>query len=51
MFDEIPISTIKLHEGRFQTFLDIPLSEDVDESQKQKTTTTPTLVKSFNNVI
>ena len=23
MFDEIPISTIKLHEGRFQTFHDI----------------------------
>ena len=27
MFDEIPISTIKLPEGRFQTFHDISLSE------------------------
>ena len=29
MFDEIPISTIKLPEGRFQTFLDISLSEEL----------------------
>ena len=29
MFDEIPISTIKLPEGRFQTFHDIPLSEEI----------------------
>ena len=28
MFDEIPISTIKLHVGRFQTFLEIFLSEE-----------------------
>ena len=27
IFDEIPISTIKLPEGRFQTFSDISLSE------------------------
>ena len=27
IFDEIPISTIKLHEGRFQTFPDIPAGE------------------------
>ena len=27
MFDEIPISTIELIEGRFQTFPDISLSE------------------------
>ena len=30
MFDEIPVSTIKLPEGRFQTFLDISLSEELD---------------------
>ena len=29
MFDEIPISTIKLPEGRFQTFHDISLSEEL----------------------
>ena len=29
MFDEIPISTIKLPEGRFQTFYDISLSEEL----------------------
>ena len=29
MFDEIPISTIKLPEGRFQTFPDISLSEEL----------------------
>ena len=29
MFDEIPISTIKLPEGRFQTFLEISLSEEL----------------------
>ena len=29
MFDEIPISTIKLPEGRFQTFHDISLSENI----------------------
>ena len=29
MFDEIPISTIKLHEGRFQTFHDTSLSEEL----------------------
>ena len=29
MFDEIPISTIKLSEGRFQTFHDISLSEEL----------------------
>ena len=28
MFDEIPKSTIKLPEGRFQTFHDISLSEE-----------------------
>ena len=33
MFDEIPISTIKLPEGRFQTFHDISLSEVLDESR------------------
>ena len=27
MFDEIPISTIKLPEGQFQTFYDISLTE------------------------
>ena len=29
MFDEIPILTIKLPEGRFQTFHDISLSEEL----------------------
>ena len=29
MFDEIPISTMKLPEGRFQTFHDISLSEEL----------------------
>ena len=29
MFDEIPISTLKLPEGRFQTFHDISLSEEL----------------------
>ena len=29
MFDEIPISTIELPEGRFQTFHDISLSEEL----------------------
>ena len=29
MFDEIPISTIKRPEGRFQTFPDISLSEEL----------------------
>ena len=29
MFDEIPISTVKLPEGRFQTFHDISLSEEL----------------------
>ena len=29
MFDEIPITTIKLPEGRFQTFHDISLSEEL----------------------
>ena len=29
MFDEIPISTIKLPEGRFQTSPDISLSEEL----------------------
>ena len=29
MLDEIPISTIKLPEGRFQTFHDISLSEEL----------------------
>ena len=29
MFDEIPISTIKLPEGRFQTFHDISLSGEL----------------------
>ena len=29
IFDEIPISTIKLLEGRFQTFHDISLSEEL----------------------
>ena len=29
MFVEIPISTIKLTEGRFQTFNDISLSEEL----------------------
>ena len=29
MFDEIPISTIKLPEGRFQPFHDISLSEEL----------------------
>ena len=29
MFDEIPISTIKLSEGRFKTFNDISLSEEL----------------------
>ena len=29
MFDEIPISTVNLPEGRFQTFHDISLSEDL----------------------
>ena len=34
MFDEITISTIKLSEGRFQTFPDISLSEEsLDESR------------------
>ena len=29
MFDEIPLSTIKLSEGRFQTFHDLSLSEEL----------------------
>ena len=29
MFDEIPISTIKLPEGRFQKFHDISLSDEL----------------------
>ena len=29
LFDEIPMSTIKLPEGRFQTFPDISLSEEL----------------------
>ena len=29
MFDEIPISAIKLRKGRFQTFPDISLSEEL----------------------
>ena len=29
IFDKIPISTIKLPEGRFQTFPDISLSEEM----------------------
>ena len=29
MFDEIPISTIELPEGRFQTFHDISLSKEL----------------------
>ena len=31
MFDEIPISTIKLPEGLFQTFPDISLSEEKND--------------------
>ena len=34
MFDEIPISTIKLPEGRFQTFHDISLSEECNARPK-----------------
>ena len=36
MFDEIPISTIKLPERRFQTFHDISLSEGITKIKAKK---------------